>query len=166
MNIDIYEHSKELMEGLKAGAFLTVKSGDTVNTMTIGWGSIGIMWRKPSFTVMVRTSRYTYELLNNTDEFTVSIPVSGKLSKELSVCGSKSGREIDKIKECGLKLKKGIKVNTPVIDGCYIYIECKIVLRQLIDDKKLSPDVNERCYKNGDYHEMYYGEIKAMYINE
>lgn len=61
--IKFTEMSKEILEQLQKGAFLTVKSDDKVNTMTIAWGALGFMWYKPVFTAMVRYSRYTYELL-------------------------------------------------------------------------------------------------------
>ena len=53
----------EMLTQLPLGAFLTVKSGDRVNTMTIGWGTIGFMWGKPIMTVMVRYSRHTHQLI-------------------------------------------------------------------------------------------------------
>lgn len=107
MAYNYLEDAKAAMENLKKGAFLTVKSGDKINTMTIGWGFIGFAWSKNLFMVMVRKSRYTHELLENTNEFTVSIPLDNDFKKQLGVCGTKSGRDIDKFKETGLQLKPG-----------------------------------------------------------
>ena len=87
---------EKTMSRLKKGAFLTVKSGEKTNTMTIGWGYIGIMWNKPYFMAMVRPGRYTHELLKNSDNFTVSVPFGENLNKELGICGTKSGRDINK----------------------------------------------------------------------
>ncbi len=52
--VNYNEYSKEALEQLKKGAFLTVKNDNRVNTMTIGWGNIGIIWNKPIFMVLVR----------------------------------------------------------------------------------------------------------------
>lgn len=146
------------------GAFLTVKSGEKINTMTIGWGNVGYVWNRPIFTVMVRKSRYTINFLEESDNFTVSIPLSKKLKNELMVCGSKSGRDIDKFKECNLTLDKSKKVDTPVIAECDLFYECKIVYKQEMDTKLLSEDIVKNSYENGDYHILYYGEIVETYI--
>ncbi|MCG4586306.1 flavin reductase, partial [Anaerosalibacter bizertensis] len=101
--VNFNDYSKEALEQINNGAFLTVKSGDEVNTMTIGWGNIGVIWSMPIFTVAVRYSRHTYNLLENSDEFTVSIPIKIDMKKELAFCGTKSGRDVNKFKECNLK---------------------------------------------------------------
>jgi flavin reductase (DIM6/NTAB) family NADH-FMN oxidoreductase RutF len=160
------EISRELLEQLIKGAFLTVRNSDRVNTMTIAWGSLGFMWNKPAFTVMVRYSRYTYELINTAEEFTVSFPLNGQLKKELQVCGAKSGRNIDKFKECNLVLKDGEKVNTPVIDGCDLHVECKIVFKHPVTEENLAETTKQRAYSQGDYHVIFYGEIVKAYIKQ
>ena len=99
------ENADQLMERIKKGAFLTVAADDAVNTMTIGWATIGYIWQRPVFMVAVRDSRHTFNLLEKTDNFTVSIPADDSYHEALMVCGSKSGRDIDKFKECGLQTK-------------------------------------------------------------
>ncbi|RXM58056.1 flavin reductase family protein [Clostridium tetani] len=146
------------------GAFLTIKDDDKVNTMTIGWANIGYQWRIPIFSVMVRKSRYTYELIEKASEFTVSIPVDVNLKKELTFCGSKSGRDVDKIKECNLKLEKGKKIETPIIDNCEMHFECKILYKEAMVKENLSEDIKDKFYKDGDYHTFYYAEILDCYI--
>lgn len=164
--INFAEMSKELLNQISKGAFLTVKSGDKVNTMTIGWGSLGVIWSKPMFTIAVRYSRYTHELIEKTQDFTVSFPLKGQLKKELGICGTKSGRDIDKFKECNLTLKEGELVNSPVIDECDLHLECKIVYKQPMDENALCNGIKEKAYANGDYHVLYYGEIVKAYIKE
>ena len=84
---------KDTAEQLKRGAFLMIKG----NPMTIGWGQFGVLWGRPTFTVYVRRSRYTHELLEQTNTFTVSVPASDTMKKELSFCGTKSGRDLNKM---------------------------------------------------------------------
>jgi flavin reductase (DIM6/NTAB) family NADH-FMN oxidoreductase RutF len=150
----------------KQGAFLTVKDGDIVNTMTISWGNIGYEWSRPIFTVMVRGSRYTYDLIEKSGEFTVSIPLNDGLKNALAVCGTKSGRDIDKFKEAKLGLKAGRKVETPVIEQCELHYECRIVYKQAMDPDLLKDEVKASAYKNGDYHTFYYGEIVDCYLED
>ncbi len=143
----------------KQGAFLTVKNGETVNTMTISWGNIGFEWNRPIFTVLVRKSRFTHELIEKATEFSVSVPLSSNLKQALAVCGTKSGRDIDKIKESGLTLKKGESIATPSIEGCEMVYECKIVYKQDMNPQLLSEDIKDKMYGDNDYHTIYYGEI-------
>lgn len=164
--ISFNEYSKELIEQLPKGAFLTVKSGDKVNTMSIGWGAIGVIWNKPTFTIAVRYSRYTYQLLENATEFTVSIPLKKDMKKELSYCGTKSGRDVDKFKDCNLTAKKGKNVDTPIIEECDLHYECKIVYKQAMEPGLISKEIKDSAYSNGNYHVLYYGEIVGSYIKE
>lgn len=146
------------------GAFLTVKSGENINTMTIGWGSIGYQWGKPIFMVLVRKTRYTYNLIENSQDFTVTIPLSDNLKEELRFCGTKSGRDIDKLKACNLQIKDSNKVYSPIINKRDVLTyECKIVYKQEMDNRLISPDVKEVYYKDNDYHVIYYGEIVDCY---
>jgi len=75
------------------------KDGRT-NIMTVGWGLIGVLWREPVFMVAVRPSRYTHGLIEETGEFTVNVPKQG-MGNTVTYCGTVSGREHDKFKECG-----------------------------------------------------------------
>lgn len=148
----------------KQGAFLTVKSGDITNTMTISWGNIGFEWNRPIFTVLVRRSRYTYELIENSNEFTVSIPLNDNLKEALAFYGTKSGRDMNKYEQFPITLVPGKSVSTPVIGECELHYECKIVYKQEMDSNLLSEDVKMGSYKNGDYHTIYYGEILNCYL--
>lgn len=160
------EYAPKTIQQLPKGAFLTVKDGERVNTMTIGWGNIGVIWGKPVFTVLVRLSRYTYELLKNAREFTVSIPASGDLQKELGFCGSKSGRDFNKFQECGLTPIAGKAVAAPIIKECAIFYEGRVVYHQAMDPALTDEDIQNKFYSTKDYHVFFYGEILASYIRE
>ena len=60
--IDILKESQKVLSKLDQGVLLTTKYKEKVNTMTIGWGTIGIEWGLPIFIAFVRTSRYTKEM--------------------------------------------------------------------------------------------------------
>lgn len=160
------EMSKEMLEQLQKGAFLTVKGGDEINTMTIGWGNIGFIWNKPIFMVAVRYSRYTYELLEKTDEFTISVPLTKDMKRALAICGTKSKREIDKFEACNLTAEKSKVANGPIIGECDLHYECKIVYKQAMEPGMIDANIREAKYSNNDFHVLYYGEIVASYIKE
>lgn len=164
MSNNFTENLEEGMNYLhKQGAFLTVKTGDIVNTMTISWGNIGFEWNRPVFTVLVRKSRYTYELIEKTKEFTVSIPLNDKMKSALALCGSKSGRDINKFEEANLLLCDGRTVSTPVIGDCELHYECKIVYKHEMNPELLDESVKASCYRDNDYHTIYFGEIVDCY---
>ncbi|MBN2851217.1 MAG: flavin reductase family protein [Clostridia bacterium] len=157
--------SGEAMEQLsKNGAFLTTKHGENLNTMTISWASLGTIWNKPVMIVAVRYSRHTYKLIDQSNQFTVSVPALGEKKKELAFCGSKSGRDYNKFNECGLVLKDSQKISTPVIEGCQIHFECKTVYKQAMEPGLVDEGIKKTFYDSNDnYHVIYYGEIVACY---
>jgi len=160
------EYSQHFLTQLPKGAFLTVKDGDRLNTMTIGWGSIGYIWQKPILMVMVRYSRYTHELIDKSKDFSVSIPSLGELKKPLAIAGTKSGREIDKFKEANLTVQKAQCIESPVIGECGLIFECQLVFKQVMEPENLANSIRENCYPKDDYHVMYYGEILTCYKQE
>jgi len=157
------EYSEQFLKQLPRGAFLTVKEGDRLNTMTIGWGSIGYIWQKPILTVMVRDSRYTHELIEQAQDFSVSVPTPGDLKKSLAVAGSQSGRDIDKFAECQISAQKAKQIESSVIGECGLIFECRLVFKQLMEPDKLDKSIREKFYASNDFHVMYYGEILACY---
>lgn len=168
MSIDVaYEQSAtQFLTQLPRGAFITVKAGDKLNTMTIGWGSIGHIWQKPFIMVMVRYSRYTYELMEEAVDFSVSVPSAGELKKDLAVAGTKSGRDIDKFQECKLTAKNARLIDSPIINECDLVYECKIIYKQDMQPDNLVGEYKSKFYANDDYHVMYFGEIVACYKPE
>jgi len=159
------EQADKIMERIKKGAFLTVKANETVNTMTIGWATIGFVWQKPIFMIAVRDSRYTFTLMEDTDNFSVSIPAGGEYNKAIAFCGTKSGREFNKFKECNLKTKPSTKIDSPIIDIPGIHYECRIVYKSAMDSSLLDKSL-VGLYPEKDYHTLYFGEVLACYESE
>ena len=160
------QYASTVLEHLPKGAFLTTSENGKPNTMTIAWGNIGFMWKKPVFTIMVRQSRYTHHLLEKTPAFTVSIPTDDTMKEALGICGSKSGRDLDKIAAANLSLQPGKEISVPVIQGCGLHFECKIIGRQDLKQGDLNESEDTAWYKEGDYHSLYYGEIITCYTEK
>ncbi len=169
--INVWDYAGHIMKDIGKGILLTTKADGVVDTMTIGWGTIGVQWAKPVFIAFVRESRYTKELLEKNGEFTVNVPL-GQVDKNiLGICGTKSGRDIDKIAHLGLTLEEGKTVSVPAIRELPLTLECKVIYKQDQDPAAIDPENDQRFYakgtKNeGDYHTAYYGEITAAYIIE
>lgn len=161
--ISFDQYAPQVLQQLPKGAFLTVSHDGRDNTMTIGWGSLGVIWGKPVFSVLVRPSRFTFGLLESSSEFTVSVPLTD-MSKALGICGSKSGRDIDKFAAAELQKMQGIKISTPVIGGAGLHYECKVLFKQPMNPALLDPAINTASYSSGDYHTIYYGLIEASWL--
>lgn len=161
---DFTNYLNEAMENLtKKGAFLTTADGEKINTMTISWGNVGYEWRKPIFVTMVRKSRFTKSYLDKSNEFTITIPLDNSMKEQLAICGTKSGRDIDKIKECSLETVNSKSIKTPVIKADNsIVIECKVVYKNELDLNKADESV-KAFYEKDSIHTMYYGEILEIY---
>ncbi len=162
--IDYMSVADRAMNQIRKGAFLTVRDDQKLNTMTIGWGLIGFVWRKPIFMVAVRDSRYTYALIEKAADFTVSIPSDG-FEKQLDFCGTQSGRNQDKFAATGLRTAPSQKVESPIIHLPGIHYECRIALRAPMQESNLI-DEYKVLYPQSDYHTLYFGEIVACYSTE
>ena len=165
--IDALAQADEIAEALKKGVFLTTKVGDKVNSMVIEWGHIGRIWNRPVFVAYVRVNRFTRELLDQNPEFTVNIPIHGYDRNAFMICGTKSGRDMDKIREVGLTLADPEVVSVPAIKDFPLTLECKVIYKQEQDATQL-PDVIRRQFYSMDPgdHISYFGEIVDAYVIE
>ncbi|MHB1314037.1 MAG: flavin reductase family protein [Christensenellales bacterium] len=159
------EHdAHKAIDGLgKNGLFLVSGDGQSCNVMTIGWGFIGRMWRKETFIVPIRLSRHSHDIVKRSGYFTVCVPGEGEMAQELAFCGSKSGRDVDKVKALNLRMVKGRTVPCPVIAGCSIIYECRVMYTQPLDGHILAQSSLDHLYADQDYHTMFYGEITDCY---
>lgn len=147
------------------GVFLTV-GGEKPNTMTIGWASIGYMWRKPVFTVLVRPQRHTFEMIQKAGCFTVSVPTRNALKKELAFAGTKSGRDYDKFDGHGLTAVPALEVDAPIVGECGLHFECRTLLTQDMTPDRMDPELVNGIYAPKDFHTMFFGEILRCYTTD
>ncbi len=167
--VNVWDYAGLIMKQIDKGILLTTAAEGKTNTMIIGWGHIGVLWGKPTFCAYVRESRYTKELLDKNGEFTVNVPL-GPVDKEIvAVCGTKSGRDMDKFQQLGLETEPGLTVSVPGIRQLPLTLECKVLYQQdqdpaSIDEGSLARYYAKGTHNEGDYHTAYIGEITAAYI--
>ena len=146
----------------KDWALLSAGSSEKLNTMTVSWGALGIIWQKPVSFIFVRPQRYTFEFLENNGYYSINF-LKEDNRKILNICGTKSGRDIDKIKETGLIPIFNEKA--PYFTQSKIAFICRKLHGQFIDpscfiDKNINLE-----YKNKDYHKIFIGEIEKCLVN-
>lgn len=173
-NVGVFDYAAQVCEQMKKGILLTVKSGEKVNTMSIGWGTIGIEWGKPIFIAFVRESRHTKGMIDRAGEFTVNVPM-GPIDKNIiGYCGTKSGRDTDKIADMNLTLVDSDVIATPGIKELPLTLECKVLYSQEQQIRSIPEDIIKRYYPQitesegyftgRDIHTAYYAEIVNAYI--
>ena len=174
--IEVYDYMNTILMELKKGVLLTTKFGGQVNTMSISWGQIGLEWNTLIFTAFVRTGRHTHKMLEGNGQFTVNFPNGASVSEIIGYCGSKSGRDTDKIKDMNLTLVDGDQIDVPGIKELPLTLECEVVYKQLQDKDSVHEIYKEQFYPeslgskfsgaNSDYHTMFYGKVLKAYILE
>ncbi|MEG2000094.1 MAG: flavin reductase family protein [Evtepia sp.] len=144
--------------------WMLVTAGDRehLNTMTAAWGGIGVLWNKNVATIFVRPQRYTFEFLEKYPKFTLSF-FDEKYRKQLALCGAKSGRDIDKVKECGFT---AADETVPYFNEARLVLVCrKLYTQDLNPEHFLDPALSE-FYEAKDYHRMYIAEIETALVKQ
>ena len=167
-HIEIMDYANHINKVLPKGILLTTAAGGRVNSMTIGWGHLGIEWSRPVFVAYVRKSRYTTELLKANGEFTVNVPLESVDPEILKVCGRTSGRDMDKIAQLGLTLSDGEAVSVPAIRELPLTLECRVIYTAEQDASRLPREIQDKYYPGQpqDIHVAYYGQVVSAYIEE
>ena len=150
-------------------AILSAGNKNLYNSMAIEWGSLGVAFKKPIFTVYVKPDRYTYQVMEKSDIFTINF-IDKKLFKKFAVYGTKSGKDINKEEEAGTHIKfmeKGI-----TFDEAVEVFVCKKMAKSVIDENTMDPYIKElyrnnvKVYKTETPHVLYIGEIIGHYVRE
>ena len=136
---------------------VTAGTEERYNTMTASWGGLGVLWGAPAATCYIRPQRYTKEFLDREEYFTLTF-FDEKYRRALSLCGSKSGRDVDKIKECSFTVRTAA-CGAPYFEQARLVLVCRKRFVQEMDPGRIPQDVKEKWYPQQDYHTMYIGEI-------
>ncbi len=167
VQVKFTDYFDQTIRRMREDGLLLVSTGadGKPNVMTIGWGTIGCIWARPVFIVLVRPSRHTYSRLEQVNDFTVNVPPP-ELADAASHCGTVSGTHRDKFAEAHLTPIPGREVRSPVIKECVVHFECRTLHRNDLAPTALTQAVREEFYPHGDFHRVYFGEIVAAYADE
>ncbi len=136
---------------------ITAGTAERCNTMTASWGGLGVIWGAPAATCYIRPQRYTKEFVDREEYFTLAF-FPEEYRKQLSLCGSKSGRDVDKVKECGFTVKTAA-CGAPYFEEAELVLVCRKRFAQEMDPNNMPQEIREKWYPQQDYHTLYIGEI-------
>ena len=143
---------------------ITAKKGEKTHMMTASWGGVGILWNKPVATIYVRPQRYTKEFIDNEEYFSLCV-LPEDYRQILNYCGTKSGRDEDKIAETKLTIDESEKV--PIFKESRLVLICKKLYAQdLTEQSFIDKSLVEKNYKAKDFHTMYIAEIEKILTND
>ena len=163
VEISPYELDNALKLIGKDWMLITVQDGEGANAMTASWGCMGVLWNKPVAVCFIRPQRYTYGLAENEERMSLAFFGEG-YREALSLCGSKSGRDCDKLSLSGLTVSDVDGV--PVIDqASTVIIGKKLYADDLKEDNFIEKAMLDN-YKNKDFHRIYVLEIQKVLIKK
>ena len=139
-------------------ALVSAGTPESWNTMTVSWGGVGELWGRDVVFIFIRPQRYTYEFLEKDDIFTISF-YDESYRKALSLCGSKSGRDINKPAETGLT-PAFTEEGAPYFEQARLVLVCKKLYAQDLGDEFVTErGAVKGFYGTDDWHRMYVSEI-------
>ena len=143
---------------------ITAGTADRCNTMTASWGGLGVIWGAPAATCYIRPQRYTKEFVDREEYFTLAF-FGEEYRPALSLCGSKSGRDVDKVKECGFTVKSAA-CGAPYFEEAGVVLVCRKRFAQDMDPENMPREIKDKWYPQRDYHTLYIGEIVEVLVQD
>lgn len=128
----------------------------------LGWYRFSLE-QSSCFYLYPAQERYTYEFIEKNDMLTLSFLGSGNRSI-YNICGSKSGRDTDKIKESGL-----LPLTTPdgnvTFEQARLTLECRKLYGQLLSPEHfIDKSLPDKWYgAQGNFHKVYVVEILKVW---
>lgn len=141
---------------------ITAGNDSEFNMMTAGWGGLGSMFGKPVAFCFIAPNRHTYKLMEKDDTYTLTF-YTETYRDASKICGSKSGKDTDKVKETGLT-----PITTPVgskaFSEAWLIIECKKMISQPITPEAINDNTLKTEWAGKDLHKMFVGEIINVWV--
>lgn len=142
---------------------ITVKDGEGANAMTASWGCLGELWNKPVAVCFIRPQRYTFGLAEQQDRFSLAF-FDEQYRDALRLCGTKSGRDCDKLALAGLTASDVDGVS--VINEARLVLICKKLYVDYIREEGFLDKSLLANYPQKDYHKIYVAQIEQVLIKE
>jgi flavin reductase (DIM6/NTAB) family NADH-FMN oxidoreductase RutF len=163
--LDFWTCASEILNRMRSGkdgVLCTVadKAGRQ-NLLTLGWGQIGPFYHEhPVFTIALTAKRYSWRFLQEVPEFVIAVP-NDSLRSALYLCGTQSGRDLDKFRAAGLTPVPSMHVQPPSIAECPINVECRIYATVPPPHMLLTPE--HRLHPIEEQHTIFFAEVLGTY---
>jgi flavin reductase (DIM6/NTAB) family NADH-FMN oxidoreductase RutF len=161
--LDFWAHTGEILQCMRHGGVLctVVDQTGAQNLLTLGWGLIGPFYHgHPLFAIAVTPLRYSWRFLEDVPEFVIAVP-NDALKEAVSLCGTQSGRNMDKFAAGGLTPVPSVHVKAPSVLECPINVECRIYTRVAPPHTLLTPE--HRQAPLDEQHTIYFAEVLGTY---
>jgi flavin reductase (DIM6/NTAB) family NADH-FMN oxidoreductase RutF len=134
------------------------------NTMTVAWGAFGVMWNRPFALVVVRPTRHTFGFMGRSPDFTLSL-FPEAFQEKLELCGTMSGRDMDKVAATGLSPVASSQVTSPCFAEAELVVECRSTYWHDLDPTHFLDPRIHGLYQ-GDHHRVWFGDVVAIQATE
>jgi flavin reductase (DIM6/NTAB) family NADH-FMN oxidoreductase RutF len=161
--LDFWEHLPAIMSHMREGGVLctVVDESGRENVLTLGWGQAGPGYHgNPIITIAITPLRFSWRFLEEVPDFVIAVP-SESMERAAEVCGTLSGRDLDKFDAAGLTRTPSAHVRAPSIAECPVNLECRTYARVDPPHMLLTPEHRERPVK--DQHTIYFAEVLGAY---
>lgn len=163
--LDFWAVAGEILNRMRlerGGVLCTVANSEREqNLLTLGWGQIGPFYHgNPVFIIAVAPMRYSWCFLEEVREFVIAVP-NDALRSAADLCGTRSGRELDKFRAAGLSRVPSMHVQPPSIPECPINIECRVYATIEPPHQLLTPEHRQRPLE--EQHTIYFAEVLGSY---
>lgn len=157
--VDLYR-IKDNPFKLIADDWMLVTAGtiDSFNTMTASWGAMGELWHRKIAVCFIRPNRHTFQFTERSARFTLSF-FDETYRKALNFCGTKSGRDVDKMAATGLT-PIASESGAVYFEQARIVLECRKIYTHDLDPTAFLDPAIEKEYPKKDYHRMYIGQVE------
>jgi flavin reductase (DIM6/NTAB) family NADH-FMN oxidoreductase RutF len=163
--VDLLAVASEVLDRMANGGVLcnVVDGAGHANTLTIGWGLIGRGYHDhPVCVIAITPLRYSWQFAEEVPEFVLSVPdASDRLRPALDLCGSASGRDLDKFAAAGLTRVPSLHVRPPSIQECPLNVECRVYTKVAPPHLLLTPEHRQRPLEH--QHTIYFAEVLGAY---
>ena len=163
IELDFYQCADEILKRMSNEGVLgtVVDKEGKQNLLTLGWGLIGRSYHgNPVVTIAVTPLRYSWRFLEDVPDFVIAVPGDG-LEGAVELCGTKSGRDMDKFEAAGLTCVPSEHVKAPSILECPINVECRTYASVAPPHMLLTPEHRERPVEQ--QHTIYFAEVLGTY---
>ena len=103
---------------------VTLDKRERPNIMGLSWWTFTSL-DPLMIAISVGHRKYSHECLEHHKEFVLCFPSEGQ-AKDAWLCGTKSGRDVDKFQLTNFEPLQAEKISVPIIDGVTVAYECKI----------------------------------------